>query len=746
MNALTYKHLRRWLDPKQLKFTTTDDLEPLTEFIGQKRALEALQFGLGIKKPGYNLYAMGPSGIGKRSLIKEILKSQAIKEATPCDWCYIHNFDQSEQPIALSLPAGKGSLLQQDMKIFIEVLTTSLVSLFESDEYRTAMQEIYDDFNIQRGKIFKKINNQPTKNKVPHLYKERHEKEKALQLRFTTTIVQPLIQKLKNKYAEFSDVLHYLDAVSADVLSHVNEFVKQDEITQLPFFTLDNPLLIKYQINLLVDNSKTEGAPILFEENPSYSNLICRVEHVSHLGTLMTNFTLIKPGALHKANGGYLIIEARKLKKDKEVWENLKRALYARKIIIEPIEHFSESAKPISLQPVPVPLNIKIILLGDRTTFYSLSNKDADFTALFKVAVDFDEIIERNPHNIQLYARLIATIIKKENLKPFHASAIAVIIDHSSRLAEDKEKLSTHIRHIYDIMLEADYWASLENKKIIEDTDIKRAIFAKIHRMDRTRELYYEDIMRDFILIHTEGETVAQVNCLSVVKVGKFSYGHPTRLTATIRGGKERIIDIQREIKMAGPIHSKATLILANFLASRYHQAQSFPLIASLSFEQIYGRIDGDSASVAELCALLSAIAELPIKQSLAVTGSIDQHGEVQAIGGVNEKIEGFFDICKARGLTGEQGVLIPAVNINNLMLREDIVEAAKEKQFIIYAIETVDQAISLLTGLPAGNRQKNGKFPKNTVNAKVETKLQEFQRHFTKKTLQKNGLKQDIT
>lgn len=734
MNPLSYKFLRRQLNAKQLHFSTTEELEPLSEFIGQKRALEAIQFGIGIKKQGYNLYAMGPMGIGKRSLIKRVLKTITSLEPTPPDWCYIHNFEIPEQPISLELPPGMGTTLQQDMKIFVEEMITSIVSLFESDEYRTATQAIYDEFNAKREKIFNKNTTDPQNNKIPHLYKARHKKERELQLGFTTTVIAPLIQKLKNKYESFQDVINYLNAVQADVIAHVNEFVKHDETTQLPLFPVDNPLLVKYQVNLLVDNSKTQGAPIFCEENPSYSNLICRVEHASHLGTLVTNFTLIKPGALHKANGGYLILESRKLKKDKDAWESLKRALYAKKIIIEPIEHLSETAKPISLKPIPIPLNIKIILIGDRNTFYSLSNYDPDFSALFKVPVDFDEQIERNPHNIQLYARLIATITKKENLKPLSATAVAAIIDHSSRLAEDVEKLSTHIRRINDLILEADYWSSLANKKIIEENDIKRAILAKIHRMDRARELYYEEIMRNFVLIHTEGELIGQMNCLSVVKVGKFSYGHPTRLTATIRMGKEKVIDIQREIKMAGPIHSKASLILSNFLASRYHQAHFFPLIASLSFEQIYGRIEGDSASVAELCALLSALSNTPIKQSLAVTGSIDQHGEVQAIGGVNEKIEGFFDICFARGLTGQQGVLIPKVNIKNLMLREDIVEAAKAKKFFIYPIKNIDEAITLVTGIPAGKRNKNGNFSENSINFKVEKRLFEFQLNYRKK------------
>lgn len=724
---LDAKLLRKKLNANQLEFKTTEELPSLTEFVGQDRALEAIQFGIGIKNQGYNLYAMGPSGIGKLSLVQITLKNQAKTESVPADWCYIHNFDLPEKPLALQLPAGMGSVLQQDMKSLIKELSASILAMFESDEYRDGMQQILDDFNLKREQVCNKVKNESKSNKIPHLYKERHEKEKALQLKYTAAVVDPLMMKLKNKYLALPAVLTYLAAVQKDILMHVNDFVISEENTDVLIFSLENPILINYQVNLLVDNGKTKGAPIILEENPTYSNLICRVEHSPQSGALITNLTLIKPGSLHKANGGYLIIEARKLKKSPRAWEGLKRALYSRQIPIEPVEHLADAVRTISLEPMPIPLEIKIILIGDRKTYYSLSNKDPDFNELFKVAVDFDEQINRNKTTIKSYASLIATIAKKEGLRPFHASAVAAIIDYTSRLAEDIKKLSTHIRSIHDLIIEANYWANFSKVKSVTAVEVKQAIAAQVHRLDRTREQYYEDINRDFILINTDGEAIGQVNCLSVVKVGKFSYGHPTRLTAKIRIGKGRLIDIQREIKMAGPMLSKGGLIISNFLASRYNPNQRFSLSASLAFEQIYGTMDGDSASVAELCALLSAIAELPIKQFLAITGSINQYGDVQAIGGVNEKIEGFFDICHARGLNGKQGVLIPTVNAQNLMLRDDIVTAAKQKTFFIYPITTIDQAITILTGLPAGERNKKGEFPKNTVNYKVEQRLKKF-------------------
>jgi lon-related putative ATP-dependent protease len=731
---LHYKQLSQKLNPKHLGFETTAELESLSEFIGQERALEALSFGIGIQSQGYNLYAMGPAGIGKHSVIRSILEDTAIKKDVPSDWCYIYNFEVPEKPISLELPPGLGNILQQDMKIFIDKLSASILDVFESDEYSAEMQKITDTFNASREKFTKKIMQKTSKkNPTPNLYKERHKKEKALKYRFTAAVVEPIIQELKEKYMELPQVLKYLSSVQKDVIDHVDDIIKSDESTSLFFFAQESPVLLKYQINLLVDNSKRKGAPIIFEENPSYSNLICQVEHVPQLGTLVTNFTLIRPGALHKANGGYLVIEARNLQKEPHAWEGLKRALYSRKIKIVPVEHLTETVRPISLEPMPIPLNIKVILLGDRHTFYSLSNNDPDFNELFKVAVDFDEQIARTKINLQLYARLIATITKKENLRPFLASAVARVIDYSTRIAQDIKKLSTHVRSINDLILEADYWASLSNKRFVEAADVKRAIDAKIHRLDRTREIYYEDIFRDFIFIKTAGKLIGQINCLSVVKVGRFSFGHPTRMTAKVRMGKAQIIDIQREINMAGPIMSKGSLIISHFIASRYNTNHTFSLSASLAFEQIYGEMDGDSASIAEICVLMSALAEIPLKQNFAVTGSADQYGDVQAIGGVNEKIEGFFDICKGRGLTGDQAVLIPTVNAKNLMLREDVVQAAKDHQFSIYLFNNVDEAIALLTDIPAGKLGADGNYPPDSVNDKVAKRLLMFSKTYSR-------------
>jgi lon-related putative ATP-dependent protease len=730
LNPIHYKLLRKTLTGNQLGFETTAELQSLTEFVGQERALESIVFGIGIKSHGYNIYAMGPTGIGKRSIIRYVLESHAIKQPVPNDWCYVHNFDFPEKPIAIELPAGQGIILQQDMKMLMADLSTSILAVFESDEYRNGIEEINTSFNKKRGRVNKKTSGHALNNKIPHLYKQRHEREKELQIKLIAAVVGPIINKLKTKYAEFTSVFNYLSVVENNIVYHVNDFIKPDEVTNELSFTTDNFLLSKYQINLIINNEETKGAPVVFEEHPSYSNLICRIEHAAQNGNLVTNFTLIKGGAVHRANGGYLVIEARKIKKEKDAWDGLMRILHTKKIIIEAVGNEGEAVRPISLEPVPIPLNIKIILLGDRHTYYSLSHHDPNFSELFKVCVDFDEQIDRNPTNINLYARLIGTIARREKLRPFHANAVAKIIDYCSRLAEDTEKLSTHIRGIDDVILESDYWASLKDKKIVQADDVKRALKAKIYRMARTRDLYYEEIQRHFVMINTEGKRIGQVNCLSVVKAGKFSYGHPTRVTATARMGTGKIIDIQREIKLAGPSHSKASFIVSSYLSSYYNKEHSFSLSASISFEQIYGMMDGDSASVAEVCALLSVLANVPIKQNIAVTGSIDQHGQVQAIGCVNEKIEGFYDICKQRGLTGSQGVLIPFANLQNLMLREDIVEASKNQQFFIFVIETVNQAFTLLTGKPAGERVNNH-FKKGTLNYKIEKELERFTKDY---------------
>lgn len=724
IKTLSYKLLRKKLQTSELGFDSINELKPLKEFLGQKRAREALDFGVGIKNKGYNMYAMGPAGIGKYSLIRTLLNEYAKSMPPASDWCYIYNFVEPEKPVPLAFQAGEGNIFQQEMKQLLDELSANILAVYESNIYHADLKKIHTKIGRKLKTKDKKLMKEVVFAKI---CKEKYHLEKEYQEQAFRSVVSPIVRKLKKKYKDSVEIVTYLTAMENDIIEHVNDFIKTDEKTNAITFSLENPALTKYKVNLFVDNRHLVGAPVIFEDSPSYSTIFCRVEHTGQEGAPTTNFTLLRSGALPRANGGYLILEMRKLKKNMDAWEALKSALYQSQIKIKPIEHDPDAVKPVSLEPIPIPLAVKVVLLGDRNTYYSLCNSDSDFTELFKVAIDFDEQIDRNKTNIQLYARLIKTISDREKLREFSAAAVAEIIDYGSELAEDNEKLSTHIGDIEDLLLESNYWASVSKKKIIAKEDVQKALTAKLHRHDRSRELYYEDICRDFILINIKGKMVGQINCLSVRRVGNYSYGHPTRVTARARIGKGELIDIQREIKLAGPMHSKAGLIISNFLASRFGMDMQYSLSASISFEQIYCWTDGDSASVGELCALFSAIADVPIDQSLAITGSIDLYGAVQAIGGVNEKIAGFFDICKYHGLTGKQGVIIPAVNQKNLMLRDDIVDAVQNKKFSIYPIETIDDAISLLMHIPAGKVNAKGVYPKESLFGKVEAKLSEF-------------------
>lgn len=780
LRPLQHDKLCQKTDPDHFNFETTQEIHELTEFVGQSRAVEAVQFGIGIQGEGYNLFAMGPSGIGKRSIIYTVLEAEAFTQPIPPDWCYVYNFSDPQKPIALQLPPGIGSQLCQDMQTLMEDIGTSIPVIFEGEEYHSRLQKITDELNNQQEALLQDINEDAEKHgliifstpetftvspvnekgeaitteefdkfpkkireekekliatfsrrlanflkEVPRLHKEQRHKEKELKKEFTLIATGPLIHDLKKKYKKFSAVVQHLNAIQNDIVQNIQDFLKREEAPAAPFAGTERSPLFRYQVNVLVDNSVTKGAPIIYEENPSYSNLICRIEHVVQFGTLSTDFTLIKAGALQTANGGYLIIDTAKLLQEPLSWDALKRALYSREIHVEMPEPATGALSTESLDPMPIPLSIKIILLGDRVTHYLLCELDPDFDELFKVAVDFEDHINRSPDNLQLYARLIATLAKKQQLRPFRRAAVAAIIDYSARLSEDAERLSTHMRSINDLMREANYWAEKAGRDIIEKSDIKQAIDAKTHRLDRIRETSFEDIYRQIILIDVHGEKIGQINGLVVMQLGSFNFGYPVRITARIRFGDGQVIDIQREAEMAGPLHSKGVLILSGFLASRYIKDYSFSLSASLVFEQTYSMVEGDSASVAELCALLSALADLPIKQSLAVTGSINQMGDIQAVGSINEKIEGFFDICNATGLTGKQGVIIPAINAKHLMLKDEVVAACAAKKFHIYPVKTIDETITLLTGVPAGKRNRNGRFTRGSVNERVEHHLE---------------------
>jgi lon-related putative ATP-dependent protease len=560
---------------------------------------------------------------------------------------------------------------------------------------------------------------------VPQWQREVQNKLKQLNHDVADFSVGPLFAELTQQYAHLPEVTSYLTKVRADVVDNVQTFV-DDERPVVPAAmggiasTQPQTAFTRYEINVIVDNSDLRGAPVVFEDQPRYQNLVGRVEHISQMGALLTDFTLIKPGGLHRANGGYLVLDARKILLQPYAWDGLKQALTSRSICIESLGQVYSLVSTVSLEPEPIPLNIKVILVGERMLYYLLSQLDPEFAELFKVSADFEDSMDRSPENNLAYAKLIATLVSKEKLRHLNRKAIARVIEQSSRSASDAEKLSVHMQTMSDLLREADYWAEEAGRDVITTRDVQNALDAQVYRSSRMRDLMLENIIRQSILIDTDGAEIGQINGLAVYSIGQYAFGIPSRITARIRMGKGEVIDIERQVEMGGPIHSKGVMILTGFLGARYAAERPLSLSATLVFEQSYGGVEGDSASSAELYALLSALAQVPIRQSLAVTGSVNQRGQVQVIGGVNEKIEGFFDLCQARGLNGKQGVLIPAANVKNLMLRQDVVDAVADEKFKIFAVDNVDQGIEILTGLTAGVADENGDYPENCINGLV--------------------------
>jgi len=780
--ALSPKELYHACDLSLLPFNTTDEIEDITDSIGQPRALDALNFGIGMKHDGYNLYVSGSTGLGKHTVVKRLLERNVIDTPTPSDWCYINNFKIPHQPLALQLPAGIGKQLRNDMAQLVEDLLIAIPAAFESDEYRALYHKITEALTKQEENAFIELEKKAKKKNVtlirtqggytivpvrddkvlspeefeklpesdqeviklqtteiekelkeiirqiPFWAKENRKKIKKLNQDTSKFTVEQFISELQNTYHDLPNVLSYLKAVNDDIIENVDEFRKHSA-GESPVEDTNHlmELFSFFQINVLVDNSDVNGVPVIYEDNPTYNNLIGRVEHISQYGTLLTDFTLIKGGALHRANGGYLMLDAHKLLTTPFAWEALKRVLRAHEIRIESLEQMLSLVSTISLEPEPIPIDIKIILLGDRYLYYLLKEYDPEFNQLFKVAADFSEDLERNQESTLLYANWITHLQREHKLLSIDQGGIARIIEDCARKVEDGEKLSLHMGNLLDLLREADYNARKNKHEHIINQDVQQALDARVYRLDQLREHLHEQILRGTYLLDTQGSKAKQINALSVIQLGDYSFGRPCRITATAQLGNGKVIDIEREVKLGGAIHSKGVLILSSFLAGRYASNQPLSFSASLVFEQSYGTVDGDSASAAELCVLLSALTDLPLYQSIAITGSINQHGQIQAIGGVNEKIESFFDICNARGLTGEQGVIIPQSTIKFLMLRHDVVESAKQGNFTIYAVETIDQAMEIMTGLTAGELDDKGQYPEHSINRLVQDKLDDM-------------------
>jgi lon-related putative ATP-dependent protease len=785
--SLEASELRRVVSPASLGFKTTAELQPITGLIGQERALKAIQFGTNIKSHDYNMFVLGPPASGKSTAVKAHLGPKAAEAPTPPDWVYVHNFDNPNRPKAIRLPHGRAKDLAKGMIAALDELRGVLPARFEGEDYQVRRRAIDEQFRssneealealskkaqsqniallrtptgfamapMHEGKVVKPdvFNALPDAmrrdveakisvlekelgavlERLPQADKKRRAQLSELNEEVAKAAIRDALIELHASFSDVPDAAAYLEAAGHDMVRNVALFLatgeEENAIVKRPVDSAQDPRFRRYQVNIMAANGEggTSGAPVVEEDNPTYGNVVGRVEHIAQMGTLVTDFLLIKPGALHRANGGYLMLDARRLLLSPFAWEALKRAIKAREIRIEPPVETAGFISTQTLDPEPIPLEVKVVLFGERELYYLLAAHDPDFPGLFKVQADFDDTIERSSENDNAYARLIASVVKEHGLKPVDAAGVARIIDEGARLADDREKLSIEIGRISDIVREADYWAEQAKRTTTTRADVVRAIDEQIQRADRLRDRAQETISRGIVLVDTEGAQVGRINGLSVIQLGSFSFGRPSRITARVRLGSGRVMDIEREAKLGGPLHSKGVMILWGFLAGRYALEAPLALGATLVFEQSYGGVDGDSASSAELYALLSALSEVPIRQSLAVTGSVNQQGEVQAIGGVNEKIEGFFDVCRARGLNEEQGVLIPKANVQHLMLREDVVEAVKNGQFAIYAVGTIDEGIEILTGVKAGEREGEGRFTAGTINRLVEDKLRSF-------------------
>ena len=780
--ALLPAQLRRRCDFGALAFSSTADLEPLEGAPGQARAARAIEFGVGMRREGYNLFAMGPEGYGRHSLVRRHLEAEAKKLQTPADWCYVFNFKAPHRPRALRLPAGGAPAFKAAMARLVEDLAAAIAAAFETDEYRNRHREIESELSERQERVigelgeraraqgialirtpsgfgfgplnkaqdavmepdeFSKLAPEAQKryadliealqkelgdllHEMPRWRREAHDRMRSLDRDVTRAAVNSLIDELKNAYAALPEVQDYLAQVKEDTLEHAAAFRQAKEGEPPTLFGIPlprpegaEPPFRRYAVNVLIEHAGGQGAPVVYEDHPSHAALVGRIEHVSQMGALVTDFTLIKAGALHRANGGYLVLDALKVLTQPYAWEALKRALRARKVDVRTLGQELGIVSTVSLEPEPIPLDLKVVLVGERRLYYLLHGWDAELSELFKVAVDFEEDMARGAEDDGLYARLIAGCVQRERLRALDRAAVARVIEHQARDAGDAHKLSVRMQTLVDLLREADYWAGTTGHEVIGAEDVRRAIEAQIARADRLRERLQEHIVRGSLLIDTDGSRPAQVNGLAVMQLGDFAFGSPHRITARVRLGAGRVVDIERESELGGPIHSKGVLILSGYLSGRYALRKPLSLAASLVFEQSYGGVEGDSASSAELYALLSALADAPVRQSLAVTGSVNQHGDIQAIGGVNEKIEGFFDLCAKRRLTGGQGVLIPEANVKNLMLREDVVAAVAQGKFAVYPVRTVDEGIQLLTGVPAAD-----------IHARVEARLSEFAEH----------------
>ena len=782
----------KYRDLSSLGFKSTDDLPPCKDFIGQQRAVKAINFGLGMEFGGYNIYMAGPPGVGKTTVIETILSEAAKDKPTPSDWCYVYNFQDPNEPKTIQLPTGKGKVFKKDMEDYLQILKTDIPRAFESKEFEEQKQSIMSEVQKEKTNFFEELQKKAAEKEmqvqfsptgiitipliqgkpvtqenynqlseetkeaiktrkeeidnevavvlkeVRKIEKEATEKVKELEKRVALFAVRDLIENLREKYKPYPDVIDYFDMLQKHILENIDNFVP-DKAAQgaapIPFaMPKQQPEFTEYKVNVFIDNSNTQGAPVITENHPTYINLFGSIEREARFGALVTDFTMIHAGSLAKANGGYLVVEALDILKYPFVWDSLKKVLENEELSIEDVYQQYGFTSTVGIRPEPIKLNVKVIIAGNPYLYQMLYAYDEDFKKLFKVKADFDSVVDVTDSTLSQYSCLVKSVCERDDLKKFDRSGVEALIEYSSRLSGDQNKLSVEFGRITKIIKEADYWAKMDNNNSsVTRTHVEKAIDEKIYRSSMIEEKIQEMITKGIILVDTEGMTLGQINGLAVYNIGGYAFGKPSRITCETFMGTEGVVNIERKARLSGNIHDKGVLILNGYIGTTYAQKKPLSLSASIGFEQSYEMIDGDSASAAELIVLISSLSGIPIKQSLAITGSVNQKGQIQPIGGVNEKVEGFYDVCKAKGLNGKQGAIIPHQNVKNLMLRTEVVEAVKKGKFHIYPVESVDQAIEILTGKEAGKRGPTGKFKRGTVNYLVDKKLKDFAEDYRK-------------
>ena len=787
-NELAPKDLKDVCNPNVFKFETTKELVDTTDLVyGQERGVKALEFGTDIDIKGYNLYLEGPSGTGKTMYTKKFLDKKAEKGKVPNDWVYIYNFENPNEPVAISFPAGQGKIFATTMENFVKDVRKDLKKTFNNDDFEKEKQIIKQEYEEKRERLLEKLNQKTmiqgfqvrsTENgvymmpvldgktigeeefedlddsvkrefeersqlvqeqifqalaEIKLIEKEAEKKIDEWQSNIALMTINIHVNSIKANYKRNKKIGTYLDNIKKDILKNISQFLAPDvdPRTPVPMQQLQRPEVrepwLNYRVNLFVDNSKLEGAPVIMDTNYSYYNIFGGLEYENQYGTLKTDYMMIKPGLLHQANGGYIVFQAKDLLTNPICYEALKKALKIREIAIENATEQRAGMLLLALKPEPIPLDVKVLLVGNSNIYHTLLSMDEDFRKLFKIKVEFEEDAPKTNANIQRLCNFVRSFCSQENLLDLDKEAMARLVEVTSKMAGDKEKLSTQFSEIGEIVGEASVWAKKDRQKIITKEYIQKALDERIDRFKKYDERYIQMIKEESLLIDTEGFTVGQINGLTVIKIGDYSFGKPARITASTYVGKSGIVNIEREVEMSGSSHSKGVYILTGFLGDLFAQDMPLSLTASLCFEQLYGGVDGDSASSTEAYAILSSLSEIPINQSIAVTGSVNQKGELQPIGGVNEKIQGFYQICKLRGLNGEQGVIIPKQNVRNLHLDDEIIDNVKKGKFHIYAISNISEGIEILTGVPAGKRDKNGKFPLGTINYLAYEKLKKF-------------------